>query len=175
MKRRRDPIEAMPRRRNRRWEKQHGKDKAVYRGVNPNLALQVKTLAADLLVPVGEVARRLIEHALDCYARGDFDLHPRPHPRRLHKTLLPIGNDPGPSRTKRPEARWRVIITWRHFPQELKGELSALAGEEGLNVPIGELVSALLDFGLREYREERLQLTPACHELPLPQSREEAQ
>ena len=71
---------ASPRKRNRGWEKQHQSHKAVYRGVDPKLSLRVKSIASDLLVPEGEVARAVIEHALHCYGRGDFDLHPRPNP-----------------------------------------------------------------------------------------------
>lgn len=160
---------AEPRQRNRQWERQHVQDKAVYRGVDPKLALQVKAIAGELLVTEGEVARALIEHALGCYARGDCDLYPRPDPQRLRMTLYPIREDFHPSvhpqhaRGKRPEPRWRVIITWRNFPPELKRELSALAGEDGLHVPLGELISALLDFGLRAYREGRLTLKPVPH------------
>ena len=178
MSHKRDIFEAKTRRRSRRWEKQHGKEKVVYRGVDPNLVLQVKAIAADLLVPEGEVARRLIEHALGCHARGDFDLHPRPNPYRSRMTLFPVRDDSTsskmqPRRGKRPESHWRMITSWRHFPQELKEELSALAGGEGLNVPIGELVSALLDFGLREHRTGRLALKPAPPRTSFTLSRED--
>lgn len=158
---------AEPRRRSRQWEKQHGQHKAVYRGVDPKLTLQVKAIAGDLLVTEGEVARALIEHALQAYTRGAFDLYPRPNPQRLRMTLFPTreGRNPlsqhlQPVRGKRPAAHWRVITTWRNFPPELKREVSALAGEDGLHVPVGELVSALLGFGLQAYREGRLTLSP---------------
>jgi len=48
---------AEPRMRNRGWEKAHQEQKVVYRGVDPRLALRVKTIAGNLLVPEGEVAR----------------------------------------------------------------------------------------------------------------------
>src|SRR5690606_38186799 len=80
---------AEPRKRNRHWEKQHQSHKAVYRGVDPKLSLQVKSIAGDLCVPEGEVARAIIEHALRCYERGDLDLNPRPNPYRLRMTLFP--------------------------------------------------------------------------------------
>jgi hypothetical protein len=156
---------AEPRKRNRHWEKQHQSHKAVYRGVDPKLSLQVKSIASDLCVPEGEVARAIIEHALRCYERGEFDLNPQPNPYRMRMTLFPTHDSlsmPTRSRSskQKPEALWRVITTWRGFPPELKRELSALASEDGLHVPIGELITALLRFGLKEYQHKRLTLTP---------------
>jgi hypothetical protein len=155
---------AEPRKRNRHWEKHHQSYKAVYRGVDPRLSLQVKSIAGDLCVPEGEVARAIIEHALRCYERGEFDLNPRPNPYRLRMTLFPTHESfPMPTHykgTKKSEVLWRVITTWRGFPPELKRELSSLASDEGLNVPVGELITALLRFGLKEYQHKRLTLTP---------------
>ena len=156
---------AEPRKRNRHWEKQHQSHKAVYRGVDPKLSLQVKSIAGDLRVPEGEVARAIIEHALGCYERGELDLNPRPNPYRMRMTLFPTHDSlPMPARSKgakqKPEVLWRVITTWRSFSPELKRELSALASDDGLNVPVGELITALLRFGLKEYQHKRLTLTP---------------
>jgi len=156
---------AEPRKRNRHWEKQHQSHKAVYRGVDPKLSLQVKSIAGDLCVPEGEVARAILEHALRCYERGEFDLNPRPNPHRLRMTLFPTHESlPAPKPIKgskhKPETLWRVITTWRGFPPELKRELSTLASDEGLHVPVGELITALLRFGLKEYQHKRLTLTP---------------
>ena len=156
---------AEPRKRNRHWEKQHQSHKAVYRGVDPKLSLQVKSIAGDLCVPEGEVARAIIDHALHCYERGELDLNPRPNPYRMRMTLFPAHDSlPMPTRSKgskqKPEVLWRVITTWRGFPPELKRELSTLASEDGLNVPVGELITALLRFGLKEYQLKRLTLTP---------------
>jgi hypothetical protein len=149
---------AVPRKRDRSWEKQHQGHKAVYRGIDPGLALRVKSIAGDLLVPEGEVARAVIEHALHCYERGDFDLRPRPNPYRLRMTLFPVADlervrtrSPKSARNKSTDAFWKVITTWRCFPPELKQELAVLASTDGLNVPIGELITALLRFGLKSY------------------------
>lgn len=173
MNKRRSPFEtstesltvAEPRKRNRRWEKKHQSRKAVYRGVDPKLSLQVKSIAGELCVPDGEVARAVIEHALGCYERGEFDLNPRPNPYRLRMTLFSTHDSiPMSARSKnskqKPEVLWRVITTWRGFSPELKHELSALASDDGLNVPVGELVTALLRFGLKEYQHNRLTLSP---------------
>ena len=158
---------ASPRKRNRQWEKQHQNQKVVYRGVNPKLALQVKTIAGDLLVPSGEVARAVIEFALRAYEQGDLDLHPRLNPYRMRMTLFPTSDSARsydrparPSKRKQPESLWRVITTWRGFPHELKKELATLASDDGLNVPIGELITALLRYGLKAYDSGLLNLEP---------------
>ena len=158
---------ASPRKRNRQREKEHQSHKVVYRGVDPKLALQVKTIAGDLLVPSGEVARAVIEFALHGYEQGDLDLHPRPNPLRMRMTLFPSPDSARSydrpaklSKRKQPESLWRIITTWRGFPPELKKELAALASEDGLNVPIGELINALLRFGLKAYDNGLLNLEP---------------
>jgi len=158
---------ASPRKRNRQWEKQHQNQKVVYRGVDPKLALQVKAIAGDLLVPSGEVARAVIEHAIRAYEQGDLDLHPRFNPYRMRMTLFPTSDSARsydrptrPSKRKQPESLWRVITTWRGFPHELKKELATLASDDGLNVPIGELITALLRFGLKAYDSGLLNLEP---------------
>lgn len=158
---------AAPRKRKRQWEKQQQSRKVVYRGIDPKLALKVKTIADDLQVPAGEVACAVLEYALRSYERGDFDLHPRPNPERMRMTLFPQSTSSHSkdkprrtSRHKRPEALWRVITTWRSFSPELKQELAVLASDDGLHVPIGELITALLRFGLKVYETGLLKLEP---------------
>ena len=158
---------AAPRKRNRQWEKEHQSHKAVYRGVEPKLALKVKAIAGDLLVPEGEVARAVIEYALHAYEQGNLDLHPRPNPYRMRMTLFPASDSTRsydrtvkPAKRKQTQALWRVITTWRGFPPELKRELAALASDDGLNVPVGELITALLRFGLKAYDNGLLTLDP---------------
>ena len=156
---------AEPRTRNRQWEREHQNQKVTYRGVEPKLALKVQSIAGELYVPEGEVARAVIEHALRAYERGDLDLYPRPDPNRMRMTLYPSSDSPRlsslPKKQKHhghSKAGWRVITTWRGFPPELKRELSALASEAGLNVPIGELITALLRYGLQAYASGLLKL-----------------
>lgn len=158
---------AAPRKRNRQWEKQQQSRKVVYRGIDPKLALKVKAIADDLLVPSGEVACVVLDYALRSYERGDFDLHPRPNPERMRMTLFPksasshsMDKPRRSSRHKRPEALWKVITTWRGFSPELKQELAALASDDGLHVPVGELITALLRFGLNAYETGLLRLEP---------------
>jgi hypothetical protein len=156
---------AEERTRNRQWERAHQNQKVTYRGVEPKLALKVKNIAGQLSVPEGEAARALIEHALRAYERGELDLYPRPNPECLRMTLYPSSDSPRfsnkpkkPKHRDHPKSGWRVITSWRGFPPALKGELSALASDAGLNVPIGELISALLRFGLQAYETGLLKL-----------------
>jgi hypothetical protein len=128
---------ASPRKRDRRWEKEHQSQKAVYRGVDPKLALKVKKLAAELFVPEGEVARCILEFAMRAYEEGELDLLPRPNPLRMRMTLFPslqISREyPMKSKSKERksiETPWRVITTWRSFSPDLKRTISALASEE---------------------------------------------
>lgn len=156
--------------RNRQWERTRLSQKAMYRGVDPHLALKVKQIAGNLLVPVGEVARALLEYALRAYAGSELELEARPNPQGLRRTLFPAqetltekrkrGGMPQRKKKTDPEAGWRVIVTWRGFPPELKGEIAALASNEGLDVPAGELVSALLRFSLKAYEYGLLKLEP---------------
>lgn len=158
---------ASPRKRSRQWEKEHLDCKVVYRGVDRKLALRVKTLAAELLVPEGEVARSILEYAMRAYEEGDLDLRPRPNPFRLRMTLYPsLQTSRGysmksKSKTRKPQdPSWRAITSWRNFSPDLKRTISVLASEEGLNVPVGELVSALLRYGLRAHEAGLLKLEP---------------
>ncbi len=158
---------AEPRVRNRNWERIHQDGKVVYRGVDPELALQVKAVADRLNVRTGEVARAILEYALRAYAEGDLSLQARPDPERLRMTLYP---SPSPSKRhhilgasghrKIKGPAWRVITTWRGFPPELKAEIAALASSDGLDVPIGQLVSSLLRYGLKAYEGGVLKLKP---------------
>jgi len=152
---------AEPRKRNRRWEKEHNSRKVVYRGVDPKLALRVKKIAGEFEVPAGEVARFLLEYGMRAYNEGNLDLIPYPNPDRMRFTLFPVDEPPQradlsykPRKTRRKKSigpSWRVIATWRNFSPELKGEISDLASEAGLDVPVGELVTALLRFSLTAY------------------------
>jgi hypothetical protein len=162
---------AEKRTRNRQWEKEHLPCKAMYRGVDPHLALQVKQIAGRLLVPVGEVARALLEYGLRAYTAGDLELNPHLNPNGMRMTLYPQketleerrkrGGMPRRKKKLEPETGWRVIVTWRGLPLELKQDIAALASEKGLNVPAGELVTALLRFSLKAYEYGLLKLAPA--------------
>ena len=151
--------------RSRSWERQHQDEKVVYRGINPKLVRQVRALSEKLRIPQGEVARSILEYALRRYEDGFLDLHPHPNPDRVRNTLYP-----SPTRSRRidmkqksktgkqPKTSWRHITTWRNFSPQLKRTLSALASDEALNVPVGELVNALLRYGLQAHQAGLLNL-----------------
>ncbi|MBT7711886.1 MAG: hypothetical protein HN745_09200 [Deltaproteobacteria bacterium] len=157
---------AEPRQRGRGWEKNHQGEKVVYRGVDPRAALQVRQIAEELQVPIGEVARVLLEYGLTAYSRGDLNFSPRPNPARLRMTLYPTENTPARKvrkagkRKVAKEESWRVVTTWRNFSLELKNEIGMLASEKGLDVPVGELVSAFLQYALKAYEDGELALNP---------------
>ena len=151
--------------RSRSWERQHRDEKVVYRGINPKLVGQVKALSEKLRVPRGEVVRSILEYALRRYEDGFLDLHPHPNPDRVRNTLYPsptrfrrIDMKPKSKTGKQPKTSWRNITTWRNFSPQLKRTLSALASEEALNVPVGELVNALLRYGLQAHQAGLLNL-----------------
>ena len=159
------PGVAAPCKRNRQWEKKHQSRKAVYRGVDPKYSLRVKSLAADLGVPTGKAASVLIGFSLRAYEQDDLDLRPHIRPNLARRTLHPkpemLRNSSSKRRSTPPQLKfWRVITTWRNFSPELKRAISALASGEELNVPAGELVSALLRYGLNAYDAGLLKLEP---------------
>ena len=157
---------AEPRQRDRSWERRHQNKKAVYRGVDPKAALRVREIADELNVPTGEVARALLEYGLDAYSCGDLNLEPRPNPERLRMTLFPSQDVPAKKaqragkRKLAQEEHWRVITTWRNFSPELKHEIGVLASAKGLDVPVGELVSAFLQYALKAFDAGDLVLQP---------------
>jgi len=153
--------------RSRCWERNHLDEKVVYRGIDPSYVREVQRLASDLRVPQGEVACSILEYALHRFEEGFLDLIPRPNPNRMRMTLHPPKQihrkNPMKQRSKstnQPQASWRNIATWRNFSPELKRTLSALASEDALNVPVGELVNALLRYGLQAHKAGLLRLEP---------------
>lgn len=69
------PSEA---KRDRSWERAQRKAGLVvtYRGIPPDVQEQVKKIADDLGVPVGEVVRRFLEFGLESYRAGTLSLQP---------------------------------------------------------------------------------------------------
>jgi hypothetical protein len=158
-----------PAKRNRQWEKTH----RPYRYVNVPLELreQVLALAGYLLVPADEVARAFLEYALECVDEEKLQLQPRPNPLGRKMTLFPGDRTKGwrlivgtpqemPSRrNKKSEQNGKPhsAASYR-LPDGLHNELCGLAME--LAVPVGELVSFLLQHGLDAYQRGNLSLKP---------------
>ncbi|HSG45147.1 MAG TPA: hypothetical protein VLA72_18530 [Anaerolineales bacterium] len=162
------PTQDSPHGRSRQWEREHLDEKVVYRGVHPGYVREVKRLAAGLHLPQGDVACSILEYSLHRYEQGFLDLVPRLDPRRMRMTLLPLNQNKRRKIMKRKsksppeeETSWRRVTTWRNFSPETKRTISALASEEALNVPVGQLVNALLRYGLQAHQAGLLNLEPA--------------
>jgi hypothetical protein len=81
------PPAASKARRNREWEKAHNYVVATYRGIPPELQAEIKKLAGQLGVPVGDVARAFLLHGLVAYRDGKLRLNARLKTGKL--TLFP--------------------------------------------------------------------------------------
>lgn len=93
-----EPTEAVPEvldhrpstaQRDRDWEKKQRKngDVVTYRGVPKHLQHEIACIAAKHHVPVGEVARAFLEHALVAYEQDQLALNAHFGPGKL--TLYP--------------------------------------------------------------------------------------
>lgn len=62
-----------------------------YRGIPDAVDEQMKAIAKELKVPVGEIVRVLLEYALNAYNMGELLLNPQPRIVRSerNKTLFP--------------------------------------------------------------------------------------
>lgn len=82
--------------RDRTWERQKRRQvgQVTYRGVPPETNERVKSAAGQLGVRVGEMARALLEYALDAWDRGEIDLETHPRDGVVPRTLYPpVGED----------------------------------------------------------------------------------
>ena len=163
------PSKSQPKR-GREWEKDHRS--YSYRGVPRDLQLAVADVAMDLQVTVDEVARYFLLQALTDYQNGD--LRVAPQLKAAKWTLFPVNGwgqaqwvDAGPNRptarhgkrsrkTNEPKA-WETFAHYRVAPEEHEA-LRQVA--TAVNVPIGEVVTFFLGWGLHEYRAGRLELIP---------------
>lgn len=78
-----EPIEVLAKRpnkpkRDRNWEKSQRETTGVvtYRGIPKSLNDKVKTVAAELGVPIGDVVRAFLESGLNDYKSGEINLDP---------------------------------------------------------------------------------------------------
>lgn len=81
------PPAASRAKRNREWEERTNPTVVSYRGIPASVQIQVRTLAQELGVPVGEMARALLEHGLAAYQAGQLPLEPRARSGKF--TLFP--------------------------------------------------------------------------------------
>ena len=155
--------------RNRQWEKTH----RPYRYVNVPLEVReaVLALAEHLYVTADDVARAFFEYGLDRVDEGKLQVKAQPNPFGRKMTLFPqkqVGaweEATGPQqdiparRKKRVERKQKSVpaVSYR-IPHGVHMDLCSLAAE--LAVPVGEIVTLLLQHGLKSYRAGRLKLTP---------------
>lgn len=164
--------------RDRTWEQAN--PAMTFRGVPPELHKAVKEIAQDLQVNVDDVARAFLEYSLRCYELGRLKIEPVLHQKL---TLFPEGKcagwyeaEPGtgnpPVKSKKPSPKqsktWQFRVSYR-LPPEFRQVLVRLRQQK--NVPVGELVTTLLDHALQAYQQGQLVLVPAAKDEPALQTR----
>jgi hypothetical protein len=158
-----------PAKRNRKWEKEH----RPYRYVNVSVELreQVLALAEHLEVTVDEVARAFVEYGVECVDEEKLHLRAQPNPHGRKMTLFPKErakswqetNDAPreiPARKKKQPRQARKVypaVSYR-LPKKVHDDICRLA--MNLDVPLGDVVSFLLQHGLDAYRSGKLSLKP---------------
>ena len=155
--------------RQRSWEREH--TPKSYRGVPADLRDAVRAAAENLNVTVDDLARAFLEYSLDCVSRGALRLEIRYSPRVQRLSLYPFSGaswaargwnpqpPPAPARRRKAaeDARpWQQLVSYR-IPDELHQQIKAQA--EG-DVPLGEVVTILLQHALTDYRSGALALFP---------------
>ncbi len=158
-----------PAKRNRKWEKEH----RPYRYVNvpTELREQVLALAEHLGVTADEVARAIVEYGVECVDEEKLHLRAQPNPHGRKITLFPKERAKGwqemnetpreiPARKKkrsRQEKRIYPAVSYR-LPEKVHDDICGLAMD--LVVPLGDVVTFLLQYGLDAYRNGKLSLKP---------------
>jgi hypothetical protein len=158
-----------PAKRNRKWEKEH----RPYRYVNvpTELREQVLALAEHLGVTVDEVARAFVEYGVECIDEEKLYLRAQPNPHGRKMTLFPKERAKGwhetnaasreiPARKKKRSGQAKRVypaVSYR-LPEKLHDDICGLAMD--LDMPLGDVVSFLLQYGLDAYRSGKLSLKP---------------
>lgn len=158
-----------PAKRNRKWEREH----RPYRYVNVSVELreQMSALAEHLGVTVDEVARAFVEYGVECVDEEKLKLRAQPNPHGRKMTLFPKEQAKGwheangtpreipPRKKKRTKQAKRVYpaVSYR-MPKKVHEDICRLAMD--LGVPLGDVVSFLLQYGLNAYRSGKLNLEP---------------
>ncbi len=143
--------------------------KKLYRGVQPDVKNSVKQLAASLCVTADEVAVSFLQAGIQAMTEGNLELEPQPYIYRM--TLFPSGERPGwsysthalPSeaspllnyRLQKPQ--WQFSVTYR-VPDNTHKKIREIAAE--YLVGVGSLVNYILKWGMQEYLNGHLRLSP---------------
>lgn len=158
-----------PAKRNRKWEKEH----RPYRYVNvpTELREQVLAMAQHLKVTVDEVARAFIEYGIECVDEEKLHLRAQPNPYGRKMTLFPKERAKGwhetngvpkeiPARKKKRTKQAKKVypaVSYR-LPEKVHDDICGLAMD--LDVPLGDIVTFLLQYGIEAYRSGKLNLEP---------------
>ena len=158
-----------PAKRNRKWEKEH----RPYRYVNVSVELreQVLALAEQLGVTADEVARAFVEYGVECVDEEKLHLRAQPNPHGRKMTLFPKDRAKSwqetngapreiPARKKKQMSKVKKVypaVSYR-LPKKVHEKIRRLA--MNLDVPLGDVVSFLLQHGLDAYRSGKLSLQP---------------
>jgi hypothetical protein len=164
--------------RDRSWEKANRS--MLIRGLPGRLHQAIKEIASILQVRADDVARAFLEYGLLCYQRGE--IHITPVLSDQHLTLFPSprsewGKDqlpgwyekiwdpqapipPAPARKGKAVAEkpWQRQVSYRCIPEEVQSAIRELHRQ--YNVPLGEIATLLLGYGLEAYQNGRLVLRP---------------
>lgn len=158
-----------PAKRNRKWEKEH----RPYRYVNvpTELREQVLALAEHLGVTADEVARAFIEYGIECVDEEKLKLRALPNPYGRKMTLFPNERAKGwhetndapkdiPTRKKKRTKQAKRVypaVSYR-LPEKVHDDICGFAMD--LDVPLGDIVTFLLQYGIEAYRSGKLSLEP---------------
>lgn len=158
-----------PAKRNRKWEKEH----RPYRYVNvpTELREQVLALAEHLGVTADEVARAFIEYGIECVDDEKLKLRAQPNPYGRKMTLFPKESAKGwyetndalkeiPARKKKRTKQAKRVypaVSYR-LPEKVHDDICGFAMD--LDVPLGDIVTFLLQYGIEAYRSGKLSLEP---------------
>ncbi len=160
-----------PKRRDRSWDNARTHLVATYRGIPIEVQSTVKEIAADLEVTTGEVARALFEYALRSVAQDQLRLQARPKGVRMTLYGPTGGKEDEPQtrtwpqakgsakrrREKEPPRGWQRVVSYHGIPPEVQQEIKRIADRH--TVPVGEVATLLLNFGLDALMRGDLRLT----------------
>lgn len=158
-----------PAKRNRKWEKEH----RPYRYVNVSVELreQVLALAKHLGVKADEVARAFVEYGVECVNEEKLHLRAQPNPHGRKMTLFPKDRAKGwheandipkeiPARKKKQMSKVKKVYPAVSYRLQKKVHERVCCLAMNLDVPLGDVVSFLLQHGLDAYRSGKLSLKP---------------
>ena len=145
--------------RSRVWDRENPNH--AFRGINPELADKVKSIAQKLEVTQSDVARALIEDGLKQYWNGYFRFNPTLENGR--RTLFPhdLSKKRNENRATRLKGKggpyWKKLVSYRIL-EENYGTIKVLANQ--FDLPLGEIVNQLFTISIKRFEKGDLHLSP---------------